>query len=548
MKRFWVLFVFCLLVAVAAQAQDFVAHDPGSGVVTTTGNWRFHTGDDLHWLAPALDDSAWEQISADEPWGAQGHPGYTGFAWYRRAIDIDHVTGPRSIYLPQIDNAYELYFNGQRIGGLGHLPPHAVWGPYTVSNVFPLPQPDATGHLRGVLAIRVWKAMLVSQDPIEGGGLNGPPLIGDSKVILNTLALQETKRERSQLLRIIEAAVLFIVAAIAVGLWGFDRNRKLHLWLGVFLLGFAGNFTRAFPNLVRLEVYDWQQLYLGLVSSATDLGLWMLILVLFGLDRETLWRRTTTILASIYLVAAAVDVATAFHWASGWTPLRTLDGVTTAIISFLPLYLFVLLAAGLRRRRDLTQLPTVLACAALEAYTLIVGGLGQGVQFTHLNLQKMLDAATIHLGPYNFNVNGQLSAIVLVTLVITIYREQTRERNRKLFVESELKSAQEIQNVLLPEETPSVPGFAISSLYWPAGEVGGDMFQVIPGAAGDVLIVLADVSGKGLKAAMTVSLLVGAVRTMADVTSDPLAILAALNQRLIGRSKGGFTTCLVLHV
>jgi hypothetical protein len=59
--------VFCFLVAVAAQGQDFVAHDPGSGVVTMSGNWRFHTGDDLHWLAPGLDDSGWEAISADEP-------------------------------------------------------------------------------------------------------------------------------------------------------------------------------------------------------------------------------------------------------------------------------------------------------------------------------------------------------------------------------------------------------------------------------------------------------------------------------------------------
>jgi hypothetical protein len=322
-----------------------------------------------------------------------------------------------------------------------------------ISNVFSLPKPDASGHLRGVLVIRVWEAMLGSADPSDGGGLSGPPLIGDSVLLTNTLALQETRRERSFLLRILEAAVFFIVAVLALGMWVFDRSRRLHLWLGVFLLGFAGAAVAAFSDLERLQVYQWHQLYLAVIDIARDVGSWMLILALFGLDREMLWRRTTAI-----------------------------------------------------------------------------------------------PAATIHLGPYNLNVYGQLQAIVLVVLVATIYREQNRERNRQLFVESELKSAQEIQNVLVPEETPSVPGFAISSLYWPAGEVGGDMFQVIPGVAGDVLIVLADVSGKGLKAAMTVSLLVGAVRTMADVTSDPLAILAALNQRLIGRSKGGFTTCLVLHV
>jgi hypothetical protein len=550
MKRSWALSVCFLLtlVATAACAQDLVATYPGKGVFTTTGTWRFHTGDDLHWLAPTFDDSTWEQLSADEPWGAQTHPGYTGFAWYRRQIDIANVTGPLSIYLPQIDSAYELYFNGQRIGGFGQLPPHAVWDANPFSNVFPLPKPDATGHLRGVLTIRVWKAMLGSADPLDGGGLNGPPLIGDSQVLTNTVALQEGRSERRNLIRIIECAIFFIVSVVAIGMWAFDRSRKLHLWLGIFLLGGAGQVSSAFPDLQRVDVFQWAQLHLTVTGAARDLGIWMLILVLFGLDRETFWRRTTAILAAVYLLARALDLMTAFDWASGWEPLRTIDGVTTAIWCALPLYLFVLLAAGLRRRRDLALLPTVLACATLEAYNLIVNALGQGIQFTHLNFQKIFTAATIHLGPYNFNLRSQLQAVVLVVLVATIYRQQTRERRRQLFVESELKSAQEIQNVLVPEETPSVPGFAISSLYWPAGEVGGDMFQVIPGPTGDVLIILADVSGKGLKAAMTVSLLVGAVRTLADITSNPLTILSTLNQRLIGRSNGGFTTCLVLHV
>jgi serine phosphatase RsbU (regulator of sigma subunit) len=132
--------------------------------------------------------------------------------------------------------------------------------------------------------------------------------------------------------------------------------------------------------------------------------------------------------------------------------------------------------------------------------------------------------------------------------VVTIYREQVQERQRQIFVESEMRSAREIQSVLVPEETPAVPGFAIGSLYWPAGEVGGDMFQVLPGSDGDVLIVIADVSGKGLKAAMTVSLLVGTVRTLAAYTRKPIDVLTGMNERLMGRSDGGFSTCLILHI
>jgi serine phosphatase RsbU (regulator of sigma subunit) len=63
-----------------------------------------------------------------------------------------------------------------------------------------------------------------------------------------------------------------------------------------------------------------------------------------------------------------------------------------------------------------------------------------------------------------------------------------------------------------------------------------------------VLAVIGDVSGKGMPAAMTVSLLVGTFRTLAHYTQRPGEILAAMNERMLGRSDGGFTTCLVMRI
>ncbi|MGB7136464.1 MAG: PP2C family protein-serine/threonine phosphatase [Acidobacteriaceae bacterium] len=105
--------------------------------------------------------------------------------------------------------------------------------------------------------------------------------------------------------------------------------------------------------------------------------------------------------------------------------------------------------------------------------------------------------------------------------------------------------------MLIPEELPSLKGFALTSAYRPAAEVGGDFFQIIPlegEHAGSTLIVLGDVSGKGLRAAMAVSLIVGTLRTLAEVTADPAEILTGLNRRLHGRLQGGFATCLVLRL
>jgi serine phosphatase RsbU (regulator of sigma subunit) len=76
--------------------------------------------------------------------------------------------------------------------------------------------------------------------------------------------------------------------------------------------------------------------------------------------------------------------------------------------------------------------------------------------------------------------------------------------------------------------------------------VGGDFFQVLPHPAdGSLLIVVGDVAGKGVEAGMLAALIVGAIRTSVEFTSEPQRILSLLNNRLQGR---GLVTCLALRV
>lgn len=121
------------------------------------------------------------------------------------------------------------------------------------------------------------------------------------------------------------------------------------------------------------------------------------------------------------------------------------------------------------------------------------------------------------------------------------------EGAHQLRAETELEAARAVQQVLIPDEIPTLPGFKVEGAYRPAGEVGGDFFQILPTTNGGALVVIGDVSGKGMPAAMTVSLLVGTFRTLAHYTDSPGEILAAMNRRMMVRSKDGFTTCLVLR-
>jgi len=102
--------------------------------------------------------------------------------------------------------------------------------------------------------------------------------------------------------------------------------------------------------------------------------------------------------------------------------------------------------------------------------------------------------------------------------------------------------------VILPEQVGTVPGYTVESIYLPAQQVGGDFFQILPAGEGGLLLVVGDVAGKGLPAAMLVSVLVGAIRGVAAYTKDPAELLANLNERLVGRAGGGFSTALVAHI
>jgi serine phosphatase RsbU (regulator of sigma subunit) len=79
---------------------------------------------------------------------------------------------------------------------------------------------------------------------------------------------------------------------------------------------------------------------------------------------------------------------------------------------------------------------------------------------------------------------------LFLALIFTIAREQFLQRERQSRIELELKSAREVQQILVPEETPAIPGLSIASIYRPAEEVGGDFFQVIALDGGGALIAL----------------------------------------------------------
>ena len=109
--------------------------------------------------------------------------------------------------------------------------------------------------------------------------------------------------------------------------------------------------------------------------------------------------------------------------------------------------------------------------------------------------------------------------------------ERERERQR---LEQELNIAREIQQALVPQGMQDFPHLSITGLHRPCYEVGGDYFDVCPLADGRVAILIADVAGKGLGAALLTTMLQGALSGM-TLGVDPVQVFNHLNKFLCER-------------
>ncbi|HEX3319840.1 MAG TPA: GAF domain-containing SpoIIE family protein phosphatase [Terriglobales bacterium] len=122
------------------------------------------------------------------------------------------------------------------------------------------------------------------------------------------------------------------------------------------------------------------------------------------------------------------------------------------------------------------------------------------------------------------------------------------EREQRELLDREAQEAQHIQQALLPKLSPFIPGFCVSGFSIPAGAVGGDWYDFIPLDDGRWGIVLADVSGKGMAAALLMSATRGMLRSLAEACCSPSEVLTRLNRLLVQDLPSGKFVTLIYAV
>jgi len=550
----------------ALLADDGIAHITlGQSVYPLNGPYKFTIGDSpidpaTHqplWAKPGFDDSHWETVDLTPPegsydpiagisgyvpgWAAKGHPGYYGYAWYRIRVKVDGLSNGKLAIAGSdaVDDGFQVFANGTLLGSFGDFsksPPSVYESQPTL---FPIP-PSAQGATADgaqVLAFRLWMQPSTLQSTPDAGGFHTAPLLGQAGAVAASYQIRWLELIRS-LGSVIVAILLFLLLAIvAISLSIFDRSDKVYYWIaGVYFLATCLAGVQAIGELSQSINTTGYHVLVDVLLKPLILAVWVMVWkVWFQLKKPVWLPKTLIVLTLTYMVANLLSREVIFGLVPHSVAVKFhLLSVAVRLLFLALLVLVAVLGVRQRGRDGWIALPALLmlGIAMFQSELLIL----------HIR----------HNWWFPFGMQVSLSVAANMLLVLTLFVLLLRRMFISLRAQREqaldIKQAVEVQQVILPESRTFYPGLTIETEYRPAREVGGDFFQILPHPTdGSTLIVAGDVTGKGLQAGMLVALLVGAIRSTAELNPDPLFLLQALNRRLLGR-RSAQATCLALRI
>ena len=535
----------------------------GDSVVALDGIWKFEPGDSPwvngvpEWAQPGYDDSRWAAMdltaksgSIDVSYGRPGFvPGWTkqgfadlyGYAWYRLRVRVTDPGGPLQIKMPNdVDDAYQVYANGQYVGQFGEFTCREVSAYSSRALSFPLPPPGPSGEI--VLAARFYMSGGTSFFSPDVGGMHQAPVLGLASVIHLLQNAEDDANLHFVAGEIVQTLLFALLVPLVLWAWFQRRQDLTYLWLALamtvepvrsvtLLLGNLASLIRLGTNVVLGDV----------ILNPLILPVWMMFWwSWFGLQRKRWIPRVAWVLTAAEILSLAClrgSEAGLQLVPRAWQP--NFNYVWVALLGAVGILLVIILVEGFRR--DRTE-----ALAAAVPILLL--------EFSNCRVFLLYVGVSQSFSPFGIGITTGDIANILMVLVIGVLvlrrfvRTQVREGVKRKAIAQDLEQAQQLQQrVLVPEAIVS-PVFKVEAEYRPAQTVGGDFFQTLTEADGTLLVVIGDVSGKGVSASMLVAVLVGAVRNQAEYNFDPASMLAMLNRRLLGRSGGHFATCIAAEI
>lgn len=472
------------------------------------------------------------------------------FVWFRMHINLAPGHGPLALLveLPVPENAsmsigssgpgVDVFANGRQIqpeGPHGDAPDHYQ----KISRIYPLNVP--AGETRLVLVLRtVYIPFGYSAYTSFFSGRTFH--LGHPEDLDHRLELWSTHSLFQRIPRVVNSILLVVLALFLLVLYFTQKGHVEYLLLALHELVQAPiGFIELAGSTARMDTLWYAATVLQLVVISAYLYFEFLVAFLSLRRRWNLkkvrypinaLRYTSPILlgvgpvlllvghSSVVGILLAIIFVLSFFWLLGWA-----------------VFVFVtLIVATIRRNFEagLLLIPLVLSIVGIAEPILTSAMSAMG---THAYTNPL----TLHAGPIPIHFTSIADFTSILAIVIIIFGRFLRVQRDQERVSSELAAARSVQELMIPQEKIQTPGFEVDSIYDPAAEVGGDFFHVQPTEDGGLLVIIGDVAGKGLKAAMNVSMIMGGLRRTLE--RSPARILESLNRVLTGSES--FTTCQV---
>jgi sigma-B regulation protein RsbU (phosphoserine phosphatase) len=314
---------------------------------------------------------------------------------------------------------------------------------------------------------------------------------------------------------------VLIVAAGAVSCLFFAVRRKqreyslLYFGLGAILYG-----VRLFINGSSSYMHGrWDR-----ITEAISLVIPIPLLLFFTATMAKRWRKLVLWSIGLFSVIGAVGMVELFLVHSERATQRAIHLIAVVVIPILMVLLFVGGRSATREQKILRAGFFVFLLFIVYTNLANIGAIPRGLDLEFIGFVTFLGCL------------GYVAAA------------RTHQNEEKLLtLNKELEIARGIQAGLLPEKSFSVAGLTAASRYVPATSVAGDFYDFLP-KDGGLGVLIADVSGHGVPAALSASMVKVAIRAQRDWADKPAQVLTGLNSILCGNLQGQFVTAGYLYL
>ena len=336
---------------------------------------------------------------------------------------------------------------------------------------------------------------------------------------------------RGQLGYVILGTVFLFIGITACAIAAIRRRSEVRIlvWLGIWSGMFGANGMASAPAVIASLPRPLQAAAPYVRHAISYLLVVAALLAWSELSSGTL-RRLTRIMAALGLAIGAAGI--------GWFVVTGADSrilVWNNVLAACALLILtvVVMAPGLSSRFLL--FPNPILTASTLTFTM---------EALYANLSGVL-----HLWPSPpYFLDELVFAAFLSSFAYVAARQVFAKERRLLSIESELEVARQIQTSILPATVPEMDNLRIAAAYLPMTAVAGDFYEFIQPDARHVGILVADVSGHGVPAALIASMIKVAVQSVVSCAHDPADVLRRLNGILHGQLRGQFVTAAYLWI